>query len=167
MEFDTSFSYWKLADMGFQLAHMERCYLPVPLKVTFTAPMIGEDILNCWDEVMEHGPKDVQNTECYVLAACGLTGERSLFIKTPEDVEAYAYNDFMGNIQLTFDAEAFFYVMEKASRKNKLVFFNNAVLPSITEANKFLALVDVSDLSKKDRNRAYTWMQQMVKRQAL
>ncbi len=153
--------------MGFQPALMERCYLPVPLKVTFTAPLIGENPLNSWDETMEHGPEDIQDTECFVLAARDLEGQRALFIRTPEEMQAYAYDAFMGRIVLTFEAEAFFYVMEAASKKNKLNLFNNAVLPSITEANKFLALVDSSNLSKKDRNRAYTWMQQMVKRQAL
>lgn len=164
LKFDETFSFWKLMHMGFQGALTERCYMPVPLKVTFTKELIGFNPLNAFADSIKHGPEDMDETECYVLAARDLVDDYKLFIVGPEDETAYAYDSFMGRIKFVFDAEMFFYVMENASLKNKLAFFRNAELPSIVEANKFLALVDNSlRLSTKDHNRAWTWIQQMVK----
>ena len=158
------FSYSKRAELGFQAAMTERCYMPIPLKVTFKRELIGFNPFNVWQESMKHGPDDIDGTECYVLAARDQEDNHSLFIEGPEDETCYAYDAFMGGIELVFEAEKFLYVMENASKNNKLMFFRNAKIPSILEANKFLALVDASlCLSIKDRNRAWTWMQQLVK----
>ncbi len=158
---------WKRADLGFQGTLTARPYTPVLLKVSFTEALTGSNPLNLWQETVTYGPDDMHETECHVLSARDLNDEYGLFIAGPEDEVAYAYDADMQRIKLVFDAEKFFYVMENASRRNKLNFFKNAVLPSIVEANKFLALVDSSNLSGKDRNRAYAWMQQIVKKQGL
>lgn len=146
---------------------MARSYLPVSLKVCFMSTLIGSNPLNPWQETVKYSPDDMNETQCNVLAARDLENEYNLFIAGPEDEVAYIYDAGSGFIKLVFDAEKFFYIMENASRRNKLNFFKNAKLPSIKEANKFLALVDSSNLSGKDRNRAYTWMQQLVKKQGL
>ncbi len=88
---------------------------------------------------------------------------RSLFIIDENDIPRLLYGP-IGAFKIQFEAEPFLYIMENFSNKDRLVFFRHAELPSLVEANKFLALVDASNLSKKDCDRAYTWMQKMVKR---
>jgi len=161
-----AFTFWKLSDMGFQTALMRRCYLPVLLKTTFHSTLIGDNPFNFWKKAVKYGLESIDETACYVLAARD-EEHHVFFIKTPHDEDAYVYDACDGQISFVFDAEVFIYVMKNASRANKLLFFRNAVLPSIVEANKFLTLVEHSDLSFKDRNRAWTWIQQMVKQQRI
>lgn len=164
MQLLKNYSCRKLSNLGFQVAHMERGYMPMPLKVTFTGELVGSNPFHIWQEDIIYGPEDMNETECYVVAGRDLEDRYCLFIMGPEDEVAYGYDADMGRIQITFDAEKFAYIMENASRRNKLIFFRNAKLPSIVEAKKFLALIDNSlTISEKDRNRAWTWMQQMVK----
>lgn len=164
MQFINNYSYRKLCDLGFQIAHMERGYMPMPLKVTFTDELMGSNPFHAWQEDITYGPEDMNQTECHVVAGRDLNDQYCLFIMGPEDEVAYGYDPDMGRIQITFDAEKFAYIMENASKRNKLIFFRNAKLPSIVEANKFLAIIDNSrTISEKDYKRAWTWMQQMVK----
>ena len=164
LKFYPHFMDSKLLMLGFSGVEMRRLYMPVPIKVTFTEVLFGQNTFNCWQECIKHGPKDMNETECYVLSARDVDDEYALFIESLEDEIAYGYDPNMGRIKLTFEADKFLYIMEHASRANKLNYFRNAVLPSIVEANKFLSLVDDSIvLSSKDKNRAYTWIQQLLK----
>lgn len=157
-------SYRRMRDLCFQVAHTERAYMPVALKVTFTDEQTGSNPFHAWQEDMTYGPEEMFETECYVLAGRDFADDHVLFILGPEDEVAYGYDARMGRIELTFEAEAFAYIMENASRANKLTFFRSAKIRSIVEANKFLAVIDNSlTISEKDRNRAWTWVQQLVK----
>ncbi|MBR2299909.1 MAG: hypothetical protein IJ870_04990 [Alphaproteobacteria bacterium] len=158
------FMHSKLLMLGFSGVEMRRLYMPVPLKVTFTEVLFGQNTFNHWQEYIKHGPEDMNETECYVLSARDVNDEYALFIAGPEDEIAYGYDPNMGRIKLTFEPEKFLYIMEHASRRNSLNFFRNAVLPSIVEANKFLEMVDDSFvLSQKNKNRAHTWVRQLIK----
>ena len=137
------FMHSKLIMMGFGRAELRRLYMPVVLKV-----LSG----------LNH------QQECYVLSARNVHGEYKIFIVGTKDKTAYAYDPNMGRIKLLFEADKFLYIMEHASRRNSLNFFRNAVLPSIVEANKFLEMVDDSFvLSQKNKNRAHTWVRQLIK----
>ena len=162
LQFNTDFSPRKKEDMGFQLAWVNKEYMPIPLKVTFSKKLLGYDPFLTPEFFT---PETFNEKECYVMAARDETNEYSLFVKYPDSEDrAYAFSTFTGSISLVFEAEKFLYIMENASKQNKLILFRHAVLPNITEANKFLALVENSTaLSPKDHNRAWTWIEQMAK----
>lgn len=153
-----SYTHRQLAAAGFQLAGMQKPYLPVPVKVSFTADQMGDN----FEETLLQ--KKIDEAECLVLAAHNRDNAQMLFIRLPGEQDAYEFDPMMGRIHLTFEAEAFMEVMENASHRNKLLFFKCAVLKDIAEANKFLMMVDAStELSSRDYRCAWTWTQQLAK----
>ena len=165
MEFIKKYDYTKRFQLGFVMP-VCRCYMPVPLQVRINKDCVFA-LSFLESKVVPHSP-DWQ--EAYVMAAEDFDrdGEHALFIRRiSQERDAHQIVGHDDAIELMFDAEKFFYIMENASKQNKLVFFRHAYLPNIVEANKFLALIDHSDLGRKDRNRAYTWTQKLVKQQGL
>lgn len=137
---------------------------PVRLKIKFLANCIAFNRFNSKDAPVIN-PTESFEEHLFTVANSG--DYRALFIIGEDGTPRFLYGP-IGAFRLLFEPEPFLEIMEKYPRKDRLVFFRHAELPNIKEANKFLALVENSDqLTPKDRDRAYTWMQQMVKRQNL
>ena len=160
LKFYNVYSHVIRKSLGFARVYTERHYMPVPLKIRVAKKCyLADDVtgekrrLWCTNEFVEY----------YLISGQNYHFNYCFFIK--DDRSAYA-GYLVGDddaVEIVFDAEKFFYLMEHASRKNKLNFFRRAVVTDAAEATKFLALVSSSDLSVKDKNRAHTWMSQLMR----
>jgi len=144
--------------LGFPYLDLGREYAPVALKIKMPKIQIGRDRLG--REVLTFGP--FKNwTETWLIAAEVDYRVREFFIMHPQNRVVLRFRP--DTISVLFDALSFFYIMQYASRGNKLMFFRRAVVEDQKEVEQFLNLVEDSDLSDKDKRRAKTWIYRRIK----
>jgi len=139
---------------------MKNSYPPVRLKVRLLAPCIAVNLKHDDDRILVNPTEDFEERS-FIADYNG--DYHTVFVVGDDDVPRFLYGP-IGAFKIRFEAEPFLTIMETFRRQDKFVFFKNAVLVDPAEVNKFLALVEASELSEKDRHRARTWVRQMAKK---
>lgn len=144
----------KLKALGFPFLMSGREYDPVEVKIKMSKETLGRDRKG-WQTYPSYGPYD-EWTKLWCISAGSDYRLYHFFIRHPNFQIVCSFN--RTDVQILFEAEPFFYIMENASRNNKLMFFRQAVVEDEKEVEHFLELVEASDMSEKDKNRARTWV---------
>lgn len=144
----------KARQLGFPLIDFGRIYEPVEVKIKMPEEKFGRDRFGK-KAYFAYGPFK-EWTKTWIISAETDYLVREFFVRHP--VYGFVWSFYPNAINILFEAEPFFYIMEHASRVNKLCFFRRAVVESDDEVKAFLKKVDASNLSDKDKRRAKTWI---------
>ncbi len=136
---------------------MRSSYPPLRLKVRLLAPCIAINLKHDDDSILINPTEDFEERS-FIADYNG--DYHTIFVVGDDEIPRFLYGP-IGAFKILFEAEPFVTIMKTFRRQDKFVFFKHAVLNDPTEVRKFLALIEQSDLSEKDRNRARTWLHQM------
>ena len=136
---------------------MRSSYTPLRLKVWLLAPCIAINLKRDDDSILVNPTEDFEERSFIA----DYNGEyHTIFVVGDDEIPRFLYGP-IGAFKILFEAEPFLTIMKTFRRQDKFVFFKHAVISDQAEVKKFLILIEQSDLSEKDRNRAKTWLQQM------